>query len=224
MGVEALTKTGGLILDPLYSLWGAFVYIVPSIVVALLVLILGYAIAFLIGYVLRTILEKLGLNKHIKGSVMSKTVGHTNIPSLVGEITKWFVFLIFLQVAVDVLKLAALSTWLGVFVAWLPNIIVAIIIFFSGVALAHYVDLKIKEHTNMKGMLFISGVLKLVVMVLVLLVGLKQIGIRVELLENSFLIILGSLGLGLALALGIGLGLGLRKEAEDVVKKLKKSF
>jgi len=222
MAIEALTYTGSLILDPLYALWNAFVTVLPGIVVAILILILGYAIAYLIGHVIKVMLDKLGLNKHIRGSNLTKTVGHTNVPSLLGEIVKWFVFLIFLQVAVDVLQLSTLSSWLDTFVRWLPNLLVAVIIFFAGLALAHYIDLKIREHSVMKGIGVVSGILKVVVMVLVLLVGLKQIGIAVGILENSFMILLAAIGLGFALAVGIGLGLGLRKEAEDVVKRVKR--
>lgn len=224
MAVEALTYTGSLILDPLYALWNGLVSVLPSIVVAILLLILGYAVAYLIGHIVKVILEKIGLNKHIKQAHLTKNVGHTNVPSLTGEIVKWFVFLLFLQVAVDVLSLSTLSSWLNEFVRWIPNLLVAVIIFFVGIALAHYVDIKIKQHTVMKGMNTISTILKVVIMILVVLVGLKQVGISVGLLENAFLLILGSIGLGFALAVGIGLGLGLRKEAEGVVKKFKKSL
>jgi len=222
MAIEALTYTGSLVLDPLYALWNGFVTVLPGIVVAILILILGYAIAYLIGHIVKVILEKLGLNKHVRDSALTKTVGHTNVPSLTGEIVRWFIFLIFLQVAVDILQLGTLSAWLDTFVRWLPNLLVAVIIFFAGLALAHYVDLKIREHSVMKGIGVVSGILKIVIMILVLLVGLKQIGVAIDVLENSFLIILAAIGLGFALAVGIGLGLGLRKEAEDVVKRVKK--
>lgn len=224
MAIEALTSTGNLILDPLYALWNALVMTLPSIVVAILILVLGYAVAYLLGYIVRVILDKIGLNKHIREHALTRTVGHTNVPSLAGEIVKWFIFLIFLQVAVSILNLSTLSAWLDTFVRWLPNLFVAIIIFFAGMALAHYVDLKIREHTTMKGMNTVSAILKVVIMILVVLVGLKQIGVAVSLLENSFLVIIGAAGLGFALAVGIGLGLGLRKEAEDVVRRFKRNL
>lgn len=220
MAVEALTQTGSLILDPLYTLWYSFVGILPSLIVAILILILGYAVAYLIGHVVKVILEKLGVSKQVKKAALTKAVGHTNVPSLAGEIVKWFVFLIFLQVAVSILNLSTLSAWLDMFVKWLPNLLVAIIIFFVGIALAHYIDIKIREHTRMKGMHAVSAVVKVVIIFLVLVIGLQQIGVEVNILENAFLIILSAIGLGFALALGIGMGLGLRKEAEGVVKKV----
>jgi len=221
--LEALGKTGLLILDPLYKLWYSLVGIIPSLILAILIGVLGYAVAYLVGYLVRYGLEKL-VGKQLREAHLMKTVGHTDFPALVGELLKWFVFIIFLQVAVDVLNLNTLSALLDTFVRWLPNVLVAIIIFFTGVALAHYIDLKIREHTKMKGMMLISGIIKTVILFLVVLIGLKQIGVNVDILQNTFLLIVGAFALGIALALGIGLGLGLRNEAEDVVAKLRKNI
>lgn len=223
MALSALTQTGSLILDPLYLLWYNFLAIIPSVVLALLILILGYCVAFLLGHATRWVLDKI-ISKPLREADFSKAVGHTNVASLLGELVKWFVFIIFLNVAVDILQLNVLSDLLAAFVKWIPNLLVAILIFFAGIALAHYVDIKIKEHTRMKGMLALSGLLKVVIVFLALMIGLEQIGVNVGILQSSFLLILGSICLGLALALGIGLGLGLRGEAEGIIKRVKKNF
>ena len=221
---DALVATGNLFLQPLYQLWQEFVSIFPSIIVALLILIIGYFIGWLVGHVVKWLLEKVGLDTAVKKAGLTKEVGHTHLPSLLGELIKWFVFFIFLQVAVAVLNLSTLTCLLGDFVRWLPNVLIAVIIFFGGVALAHYVDLKIRSHTKMRGMLVAGGILKIVILYLALVIGLGQIGINVGVLENAFLILLGALGLGFALAIGIGLGLGLRKHSEGWVGNWKKHF
>jgi hypothetical protein len=204
-------------------LWYNFLAILPSLILAILILILGYCVAYLLGHATKWLLDKL-ISKPIREAELSKIVGHTHVASLMGELVKWFIFIIFLNVAVDILNLSTLSDLLAAFVRWLPNLLVAILIFFAGIALAHYVDMKIKEHTRMKGMLLMSGITKVVIVFLAILVGLEQIGVNVGVLESSFLMIVGSICLGLALALGIGLGLGLRGEAEDVIKRFKKNM
>ena len=224
MGVEGLLSTGNLFLKPLEQLWWDFIQVFPNIVVAILLLVLGYFVAFLVGHVVTWLLDKVGLNAYVKEARLTKEVGHTNIPGLAGEIVKWFVFIIFLQVAVEILNLNTLSSLLDQFVRWLPNVLVAIMVFFAGVALAHYIDYKIRSHTNMRGMKVLSGVLKVVVLFLAVVIGLAQIGVEVGVLENAFLIIVGALGLGFALAIGIGFGLGLKDEAEGIVNKLKKNL
>jgi len=221
---ENIVATGNLFLQPFYELWMNFVGVFPSIVVALLLLVIGYFIAVLVGHIVRWLLDKAGLDKQLRGSGFSKSVGHTHLPNLLSEFVKWFVFIIFLEVAVSVLNLHQLSELLDSFVRWLPNVLIAIIVFFAGVALAHYIDIKVRENTNMKGMRVLSGILKVIILFLVLVVGLKQLGIEVSVLENAFLILLAAVGLGFALATGIGLGLGLKPEAHELVKKWKKSL
>src|SRR3990167_260967 len=221
---SALVATGNLFLQPLYRLWQDFVSIFPSIVVAFLLLILGYFIGWAIGHAVKWLLDKAGLDNIIRKSGLTREVGHTHVPNLLGELVKWFVFIIFLQVAVDVLNLNTLSNLLNDFVRWLPNVLFAIIIFFAGIALAHYIGIKIREHTKMRGMLIAAGIVKVVILYLVLVIALHQIGIDVDILENAFLILIGALGLGFALAMGIGLGLGLRDHADEFVEKLRKNF
>lgn len=224
MAVQALATTGNLFLQPLYNLWQEFVSIFPSVVVALLILVVGYFIGWAVGHLVRWLLEKGGLDRAIKSSGLTKEFGHTHVPNLLGEIVKWFVFVIFLQVAVSILNLNTLSNLLDDFVRWLPNVLIAVIIFFAGVALAHYIDLKIRAHTKMRGMRVAAGIIKIVILYLVLVIGLSQVGVNVGVLENAFLILLGALGLGFALAFGIGMGLGLRHHADDFIGDLKKNF
>ncbi len=223
-GTEGLVATGNLFLQPLYQLWQDFISIFPAIVVALLLLVLGYFIGWVISHVIKWLLIKAGLDTVIKKAGLTKEVGHTHVPNLLGELVKWFVFVIFLQVAVDVLNLSTLSGLLDDFVRWLPHVLIAVIIFFAGVALAHYVDMKIREHTKMRGMLIASGAIKVVILYIVLVIGLERIGVNASILENAFLILLGALGLGFALAMGIGLGLGLRDHAEDFWNNVRKNF
>ena len=223
MGLESLSATGGLLLDPFRILWINLITILPSIILAVLILILGYAVAYIFGHLTSKGLEKL-VGKSLKEAHLMRAVGHTNWPALVGELLKWFVFIIFLNVAVGVLQLSTLSSLLDSFVRWLPNVLFAIIIFFAGISLVHYIDMKIKEHTKMKGMRAVAGVVKGVLVFLVVLIALNQIGVDVDVLQNAFLIIVAALGLGLALALGIGLGLGLREHAEEIVDKMRKNI
>jgi len=181
-------------------------------------------VAYLIGHVVKIGLDKLGIAKQVRRAKLAGTVGHTDVPALLGEVSKWFVFLIFLTEAMQVLNLGVLSSLLDSFVRWLPNLLVAVLIFFAGVAFVHFLDSKIKEHSSMKGIRFIASIVKIVTFFLVILIGLKQIGVDITILQNSFLILVGALGLGIALALGIGLGLGLKDEAKGLVKDLKRQF
>src|SRR3989344_4389813 len=206
MALDAVTATCSLILNPLLTLWSGFINTLPGIVAAIIILIIGYFVALGLGSLVRIILEKAGLNNYMEKHKMSSLVGHIKISNLFGEIIKWYVFIIFIQAAVDLLHLGSLSSVLTNFVLWLPNVIVAAVVIIFGVGLAHYIGIKIEEHTDMKGTKFLSRLLKIVIIFMVVVVALSQIGVDVSIIENTFLILIGALGLGIAIALGIGLG------------------
>ena len=221
MALDAVTATGNLIVSPLASLWFAFIKVLPGIVAAIIVLIVGYFIALGLGSLVRIILVKAGLDQYYEKGKFAKAVGHLKVSHVLGEITKWYVFIVFLQAAVDLLSLGAISTLLSQFVAWLPSVVVAAIIILFGITIAHYVSQKIEEHTEVRGTKFFSKMLKIVILVIVFLVALENIGVNVSLIENMFLLLIAALAIGIAIALGIGLGGALKNESRGIVDEIK---
>lgn len=220
MALDAVSATGSLILNPLISLWAGFINVLPGIVAAIIILIIGYFIAMGLGHLVRVILEKAGMNRYMEKHKMAAVVGHIRASNVFGEIIKWYVFIIFIQAAVDLLNLGTLSNVLNNFVMWLPNVIVAAVVIIFGVGVAHYISIKIEEHTEMRGTKFLSRLLKIAVIFMVVVVALSQIGVDVSILENTFLILIGALAVGIAIALGIGLGKSVTINGRNIVKDL----
>ena len=221
---NGLAETGAVILDPLYRLWLSFSDILPRLVVAIIILIIGYFIALILGHAVKIVLEKLGLDAKVRQSQMTKAIGHTHIPAVLGEITKWYIFIIFLQQAVSILSLGTLTGLLDTFVMWVPNVIAAALVILFGFAVAHFVEMKLTEHSKMKGVVGVSKIIKVVLLLMVFVVAMKQIGIETSLLENSVLILIGGFALGVALALGISMGLGLKGDAHKMFFDWKKKL
>ena len=224
MTVDALAATGGLILNPLVRLWNSFISILPGIVAAIIIIIIGYFVSWAIGKGLKSLLEKSGLDKYTSKSNLSKAVGHTRISSILGEVAKWYVFLIFLQAGVDLLDLGTLSLYLDRFVMWLPNVIIASLLVIFGLIVIHIICRKIEEHTEMNGVEFISKLVKVVLITLIVIISLQQIGVNVNILENLVLLIVGAVAVGIAIALGIGLGGALKDDGRNIVREIKNSL
>ncbi len=206
------------LLNPLVNLWNGFVMIFPGIVAAIVILLIGYFIALIIGHVVKVLLSKIGVDKGLEKISLPKAIGKLKMSSLLGVLTKWYIFIIFIQAAVDAVNLGALSIMLNRFVLWLPQLIIAILAVFAGLFVAHYVSHLIEAQSQMKGTKFISSLLKSVIVFIAIVIALEQIGIQVSILENAFLILLGCFGLGTALAFG----LGLKDRAGAFLDKLKK--
>ena len=220
--VNFFTTTSEALMNPLVNLWYSFVQLLPSLIAAIIILIVGYVVAYMIGHALKVLLWKAGIDKQIEKAKISKAIGKLRLSSILGEITKWYIFIVFLQSAVDLVNLGTLSVLLREFVMWLPNVIAAALVIIFGLYMAHFITIKVKEHTDMKGGKTLVAILNGVIIFIVGIIALEQIGINVAILTNMFLILLGSLALGIALAIGLSFGLGTKNSAPKALSKMKK--
>lgn len=219
---DFLMTTSEALTNPLVSLWVSFVELLPNLIAAIVILIIGYVVAYIIGHALKVLLWKLGLDKQIEQAKLSKAMGKLRLSSILGEITKWYIFLVFMQSAIDLVNLGTLSLLLQEFVMWVPNVIAAALVIIFGLYIAHFVAMKVREHTDVKGGRTLTGILNAVIIFIVVVIALEQIGINVSILTNTFLILLGGLALGIAIAIGLSFGLGTQKDAGKALEKIKK--
>ncbi len=208
--IEGLVVAGNDVLSPLFSLWDTARRLLPGIGVAILILILGYVISSFLGFLVRVVLDRLKVDVRARKAKLMKKAGQTSLSNIFGEITKWYIFIIFLQVAVEVMDLGTLSELLNMFVLWLPNVIAAVLVLLFGLGVAHFVEMKINEHSKMAGVSYGAKGLRVVIVILTAIVALTQIGIETSILENTFLILVAGFSLGIALAFGLGFGLSMK--------------
>lgn len=216
--------TGTEFLNPLISLWNSIVLMLPGLIAGIIIAVVGYLVAYIIGHAIKLILAKTGLDKKIEQAKVSKAIGYIKVSSLLGELTKWYIFIIFLQQAVDVLDLGTLSDVLSRFVLWMPNLIVALVITSFGLLLAQLVKVKLEEHAKTALAKTASNILMIVIAVITIIIALDQIGIEVSLLENLVLVVVGALAVGIALAVGLSFGLGNKKEANEMLRNIRKQL
>ncbi len=196
-----------VLVQPLAQLWYDFLNFYPGLLAALLVILVGYFISLLVGFLIRFILRHLKLDERVRKARLVKKDSF-DLSSFFGELFRWYTFIIFLQIAISLTNLGVLNNLFVSFIFWLPNLIAGILVILFGLGLSYYIELKMTEHTKMRGVKLLATVLRIIIMILMVIVALTQIGIETSILENTFLILIGGFALGIALALGLGFGLG----------------
>lgn len=212
------------VVTPLINLWNGIVEIFPGLVGGLVIAILGYLIALALGHGLRLLLEKAGLDTAVQKLKLPKTVGKLKLSNAFGTLTKWYIFIVFLQAAVDAMNLGTISILLTQLALWLPQLIIAVLAVLAGLFIAHYLANLLEEHSDMKGVRVASSFFKVLIVFIAVVIALEQVGLEVSILENAFLILLASLGLGFALAVGLSFGLGAKEEAKEWLARIRKNF
>jgi hypothetical protein len=222
--VTILTEIGVNIIDPLLRIWDGIISTVPGVVAAIIILVVGYLIAWVIGYVVDRALTQIKLDKWIvEKTHMQKIIGAFRLTHFLSVITKWYVFILFLPPAAGLVQLPALSSFLLSVALWIPNVILAVIIGIVGLMAAHYTEWKILE-TKAKTAQIIAYLAKIVIVIFTLLIVLDQIGVKIAIAQTSFLIILSGIMLSIALMLGIGFGTAFKEEAKKIIKDVKRKI
>ncbi|MBC5799754.1 MAG: mechanosensitive ion channel [Candidatus Eremiobacteraeota bacterium] len=193
---------------------------VPHLVGALMILLIGGCIAWLLGRVVTALLSRVGLDKlgHRRGLTEDLAiVGIAAPPSrLIGRL----IFIIFLiaalNQAVDTLEFAPLSVALRDLLNFTPHLVLAAALVIVGVIVADMLARGAADAMSRAGVLYhgvACSLLRTIVIVLALLMALQQLTIDSGFLLYVLLMVLG----GATLAFGIAGGWGARTLAENLV-------
>lgn len=227
MAFEALgayaAETGFSLLAPLLQLWYSVIQFIPGLVAAVIIILVGWCIAWLLGYVVHNLMLRCNIDRWMEKNNLTKSVGGVSVSSLVATVVKWFVFVTFLVPAIDFLRLGSLSILLANFVSWLPHLIIAVTFVIIGLIVGDFAADKVR-HSNTKGLRTLGAVVRGIIIVFASVVALQELGVQIRIAESTFLVLLTGVVVAAALALGIGFGLGLKDEAHSMVKDWRKKY
>ena len=195
--------------DSFQNATDSFFEFLPNLLGFLVILLVGYIVARLAATAVQKLLEKSGIdqklhesdaNKYVE-SVMSGARPSRGISKLVFVL----IFAFFLFAGIGALKIPALTAFMNDVLAYLPNVIVAIVIFVVAAVLAGAV---VRGVTKVMGDTptgkIVAAVVPALVMIIAMFMILEQLMIAEEIVRIAFAATMFALALGLALAFGLG--------------------
>lgn len=214
--------------DALSDLFFGFVNFVPVLFGALVVFIIGWFISVGVGKLVADVLKKVRFNQVFERGNWKEALAKADIKvdpaGFVGAIFKWVFVIVFLLAAVDILGLTAFAVFLQGILDYLPNVIVAALIFVVAVVIADIVEKVLRaavESTQVGYGHLVSIIVKWSIWVFAIIAILIQLQVAVFLLQTLFTGLVAML----AIAGGLAFGMGGRDTAgeilEDVKRKLK---
>ena len=207
------------------NLWVGVVNFVPNLVIALVILILGWLVGALLGRAIAQVFRSLKVDEALRHAGFESVVrrGGMNLDSgaFIGGLVKWFVIVIFLVAAFDVLGLSQVNLFLQeVVLAYLPRVIVgALVILVAGVIgdVIERVVVTAAKSAGVRSAHFAGAVAKWAVWVFGILVALSQLGIATAFSQTLFTGIV----VAISLALGLSFGLGGQEQASRFLERLR---
>jgi hypothetical protein len=187
----------------------SFIGFIPNIVGFLVILLIGWVIAKAVRTVVNKALDKVGvddtLHRSDAGQYVERVSPGARPSHLIGAVAYWFIFLFAISAAIGALGIPALSAFIAQVQAFLPNIIVAVLIFVVAAALAGTVA---GAAQKLMGDTPTGKVVTAIVPGLILAIGtfmvLNQLQIAQEIVTITYAALIGMLALAGALAFGLG--------------------
>ncbi|AKN27266.1 CmpX protein [Stutzerimonas stutzeri] len=199
------------LLAAMSSLWASVAAFIPRLFGALVVVLLGFVVAKLLDTLLSKVLAKLGLDRLMAGTGLTKLLGRAGIripvSALIGKVVYWFVLLIFLVSAAESLGLERVSATLDMLALYVPKVFGAALILLAGVLLAQVLSGLVRGAAESVGLDYANGLARIaqgLVIIISISVAIGQLEVKTELLNYVIAIVLITFGLAVALAFGLG--------------------
>ncbi len=219
--METLGKWKDLTIDSLSEMGKEVAMVLPKIIGALTVLIVGWLVIkivlFLLGKILK--LTKVdALSERINDmDALGKGDFKIDLVKIILGFVKWGLLLVFFIVAADILSWDVISTEIGNLLRYLPRLFSALILLMIGFYIGNLVKSTVKrlfDSLELRGSNLVSNLLFYIIVVFMSITALNQAGVDTTIITNNLTLILGSF----LLAFGLGFGLGSKDVIADILR------
>jgi hypothetical protein len=188
----------------------------PRMVTTLAIIIVGWLIAMLLRTLVRSLLGWVRINVAAERFGVAGLLRTADLPpadALVGAIVFWLVWLGFLLSGIDVLGFESLQGLVENFWAFVPRLLLAVVILVIGFVVANFAwraTLLAAVNARIPSPRLLSGGVRWLILILAGAMALEQIAVARTVVLTAFAIAFGGLSLAVAIAFGIG-GRGIAK-------------
>lgn len=205
------------------SLINQFVDFVPRLLFAIVILLIGFAVARLTALLVVSVLGRVGFdkigNRLNEINVIKQLKTEVKLSEILAKVLYYFILLVFIKAATEKLGVAAITEMVASLINFIPKLIAAAIMLQVGVLLSDGLRatvLSVCQSFNIASARLLSMIVFVFFVVITIISALGQAGINTELLESSFNLLIG----GVVFAFAIGYGIASR----DLVANILSSF
>lgn len=215
-----------------------FAHYLPRLIVMLIIAFVGWMIAYVLKWLVRSILRLTKFSKLSENAGATQLLHQAALPSsteLVSRFVFWIAWIAFVLLGVSVLGIAGLQEYISRFFLFLPRLFAALVILFVGFLAANFFSraaLLAAVNANLRSSRLVSISVRVIISIFALSMVFEVLGVAEQTVLIAFAAVFGAVMLGLAIAFGIGgqglareflekkLGRGRKEEKEDELSPL----
>jgi hypothetical protein len=208
------------------ELWGSIAVVIPNLVVAVLILIIGWIVGVFVGRVVLHLIKTLKIDDALKQAGVEDIVNRAgmtlNSGYFFGALIKWFIIIAFLVSTLNFLGLEGVNDFiLKDLLFYIPQIIIATLVIFLAALIADVLNKLVvasSKAVSMESAELLGGVVKWSIWIFAIFVALDHLRIIPEAFIQT---ILQGFVIAFSLAFGLSFGLGGQKFASEYIEKFR---
>ena len=195
----------------LLNLLNEVLLFLPRLLSFAVILLVGYIIARIVRDLLTKLLHALHFDAIAERAGISRALElagtRLDAARVLAEVAFWWIFLVFIEMAVNSLGLVEVTAFINMVLGYIPNLVVAILILVVGALLANVVAGAIRGATAEAGLTtsgLLANVARWAILVFAFLAALTQLNVAQSMIFILFAALVGMLALAGGLSLGLG--------------------
>ncbi len=220
-----VVSASDIVQSSLLTLWAGVAGFVPRLVAALIVLLIGWLIAILLGkaayHIIRVVRLDAALTRVGFRQAWERSGFHLDSPAFFYGLVKWFFVIVFLMATTNILGLTEVSQFLATVVLYVPNVIVAALILLIGIVVAKFLEGAVRASVRAAGLAsanFLGTLTRWAILVFSFLIALAQLAVAADVIRICII----GLVAAAAIAVGLAFGLGGTKHADELIDSLRR--
>ncbi len=192
LGIESISR-------PIIGVLNSIMSAIPNLLLAVILLGAGFFIAKIVGDLVKDLLKGAGADK--LNQYINTNDSNIEISKITGTIVTAVIALFIAVEALNVLNLDVLNTIGAALIAYLPNIIFAIIILALGLIGGKLIGNFIASSLGSR---WLAGLIQATLTILAVFMAFDQLNIATSIVNTAFMFIIGGASIAFALAFGLG--------------------
>ncbi|MFA7315482.1 MAG: hypothetical protein WC059_01605 [Candidatus Paceibacterota bacterium] len=203
---------GGVFGDSLLNLWYGFMNFIPSFLGAVILFIIGWVVASVIGKAIAQVVSALKVDKVFESAgantLLSRAGISLNVGGFIGGIVKWFIVVVFLMASLEIIGLTYVNDFLRESVlVYLPKVIVASLVLLIATVISDTVKKVVTasaKAANVSSANMLGSITRYAIWAFAFIVALSELGIAATFMQILFMGLIAMLAIAGGLAFGLG--------------------
>lgn len=196
----------------LMDLWGGFIHFVPSLLGALILFIIGWVVASVIGKAIAQVLNALKLDKLFESAGAAELLNRAgmklNVGGFIGSVVKWFIIVVFLMASLEILGLTQVNDFLREAVLfYLPKVVIASLVLVIATVISDTMKKLVQasaQAANVRSANMLGSITRYAIWIFAFIIALSELGIASSFMQILFTGLIAALAIACGLAFGLG--------------------